>query len=107
MRPPAPAFAPPRASDFSLTGRSAAKVVILGGGIAGLVSAYELGKAGYQCTILEPRSRTGGRNFTASKGTEQTDLFGNNQVCHFQRGPVHELRPGPARPVDGHPRLLP
>src|SRR5208282_4709012 len=28
-------------------------VVILGGGIAGLVSAYELGKLGYRCTLLE------------------------------------------------------
>jgi monoamine oxidase len=31
-------------------------VVILGGGIAGLVSAYELGKLGYNCTLLEARS---------------------------------------------------
>lgn len=89
------AFTPPSAADFSLTGRSAAKVVILGGGIAGLVSAYELGKAGYQCTILEPRSRTGGRNFTASKGTEQTDLFGNTQVCEFSEGQY--MNCGPAR----------
>ena len=27
-----------------------AKVVILGGGVAGLSAAYELGKAGYRCT---------------------------------------------------------
>src|ERR1700742_3067511 len=52
------------ASDFHLTGRGAAKVVIVGGGIAGLTTAYELGKAGYDCTILEARDRTGGRNFT-------------------------------------------
>ena len=82
----APAFAAPRASDFHLTGRSPATVVILGGGVAGLVSAYELGKAGYDCTILEPRSRTGGRNFTAHAGTEQTDLFGNTQVATFGEG---------------------
>jgi len=31
-------------------------VVILGGGIAGRVSAYELGKLGYTCTLLEARS---------------------------------------------------
>ena len=29
------------------------KVAILGGGIAGLVSAYEMGKLGYSCTVLE------------------------------------------------------
>jgi monoamine oxidase len=28
------------------------KVVILGAGVAGLSAAYELGKAGYDCTIL-------------------------------------------------------
>jgi monoamine oxidase len=31
------------------------RVVILGGGISGLVAAYELGKAGWSCTILEAR----------------------------------------------------
>src|SRR5580704_19290589 len=31
------------------------RVVILGCGIAGLVSAYELCKAGFECTILEAR----------------------------------------------------
>jgi monoamine oxidase len=91
----AAAFTAPQAADFHLTGRSAAKVVILGGGIAGLVSAYELGKAGYQCTILEPRDRTGGRNFTARKGTTQTDLFGNTQVCEFSEGQY--MNCGPAR----------
>ncbi len=40
------------------------KVVILGAGIAGLVSAWELGKAGYQCIVLEARDRVGGRNWT-------------------------------------------
>ncbi|WP_084317087.1 FAD-dependent oxidoreductase [Actinospica robiniae] len=91
----AAAFTPPSVSDFHLTGRGAAKVVILGGGIAGLVSAYELGKAGYQCTILEPRDRTGGRNFTARNGTEQTDLFGNRQVCGFSE--AQYMNCGPAR----------
>ena len=31
------------------------KVVILGGGIAGLVAAYELQSLGYECTVLETR----------------------------------------------------
>ena len=33
------------------------KVVILGGGIAGLVAAYEFRSLGYQCTVLEARLR--------------------------------------------------
>src|SRR5260370_3725767 len=69
------AFSAPRAADFTLTGRAPASVIILGGGVAGLVSAYELGKAGYKCTIIEPRGRTGGRNFTAPPGTTHTDTL--------------------------------
>jgi len=50
-------------------------VVILGAGIAGLVSAWELSKAGYNCVVLEARGRAGGRNWTIRKGTrvEMTD----------------------------------
>ena len=44
------------------------KVAILGAGPAGLAAAYELGKAGYHCTILEARDRVGGRNWTVRKG---------------------------------------
>src|SRR3984957_2023917 len=45
------------------------KVVILGAGIAGLSAAYELGKAGYDCTVLEARDRVGGRNWGIRGGT--------------------------------------
>jgi monoamine oxidase len=31
------------------------KVVVLGGGIGGLVTAYELRRAGFDCTLLEAR----------------------------------------------------
>lgn len=89
------AFDAPRRADFSLSGRTPASVVIMGGGIAGLVSAYELGKAGYQCTILEPRGITGGRNFTARKGVTQTDLLGQKQTCEFAEGQY--INCGPAR----------
>jgi len=36
------------------------KVLVLGAGIAGLVSAYELRKAGYQVQLVEARDRVGG-----------------------------------------------
>ncbi len=85
----------PRASDFSLTGKAAAEVVVLGGGIAGLATAYELGKAGYRCTVLEARDRTGGRNFTVRGGDTTTDLYGNKQTAHFSPGQY--MNAGPAR----------
>jgi monoamine oxidase len=36
-------------------------VLVLGAGLAGLASAYELNKAGFDVTVLEARSRPGGR----------------------------------------------
>ncbi|MFJ4889516.1 flavin monoamine oxidase family protein [Streptomyces sp. NPDC088788] len=85
----------PKSGDFTLTGRGAAKVVIVGGGIAGLASAYELGKAGYDCTVLEARDRTGGRNFTVRGGDTTTDLYGNTQTARFSDGQY--MNAGPAR----------
>jgi monoamine oxidase len=92
---PAPPFRAPRRSDFSLTGRSAGKVVVLGGGVAGLASAYELGKAGYDCTVLEARGVAGGRNLTVRGGTTETDLDGSTQRAAFSPGVY--LNAGPAR----------
>src|SRR5271156_3122180 len=58
-------------------------VVILGGGIAGLASAYELGKLGYTCTLLEARGRIGGRNWTVRNGTKDEFTTGFTQKCAF------------------------
>jgi len=88
-------FRPPSQSDFHLTGRSRARVVILGGGIAGLATAYELGKAGYDCTILEARGAAGGRNVTIRGGTVETDLDGHTQRAQYSSGVY--FNSGPAR----------
>ena len=45
------------------------KVAILGAGIAGLVAAYELRKAGYDVTVLEARDRPGGRAWSVRRGS--------------------------------------
>jgi monoamine oxidase len=71
-----------------------ATVVILGGGIAGLVSAYELGKLGYRCTLLEARSRPGGRNWTVRGGDKVEFLDGFTQTCEWQEGNYQNFGPG-------------
>ena len=43
---------------------SGRNVLVLGAGLAGLAAAYELKKAGYGVTVLEARSRPGGRVLT-------------------------------------------
>jgi monoamine oxidase len=40
------------------------KVIVVGGGLAGLVAAYELNRAGHGVTILEASLRAGGRVYT-------------------------------------------
>ena len=42
----------------------AKKVLVLGAGLAGLVAAYELTKLGHEVTVLEARTRPGGRVHT-------------------------------------------
>lgn len=43
---------------------SASDVVVIGGGVAGLAAAGELGRRGFRVTLLEARDRLGGRIFT-------------------------------------------
>ncbi|MEE6258998.1 flavin monoamine oxidase family protein [Plantactinospora sonchi] len=90
----APPFRAPTRADFSLSGRSCARVVILGGGVAGLAVAYELGKAGYDCTVLEARARAGGRNLTIRGGDRETDLDGRTQRAEFSDGIYLNAGPG-------------
>ncbi|MET8156703.1 FAD-dependent oxidoreductase [Sphaerisporangium sp. NPDC005289] len=88
-------FDPPRPSDFTLTGRGAKKVIVLGAGVAGLATAYELGKAGYDCTVLEALDRVGGRNWTIRGGDRITELDGSTQIARFSDGIY--MNAGPAR----------
>ena len=79
---------PAGAENFSLPtdsghGRS---VVILGAGIAGLISAYELQKAGYRVTVLEARDRVGGRVWTIRGGDKITQTGRPDQRATFDPG---------------------
>src|SRR5215510_469090 len=43
---------------------AARKVIVIGAGLAGLAAAYELTQAGHAVTVLEARTRSGGRVWT-------------------------------------------
>lgn len=79
-------------------------VVILGGGIAGLVTAYELSRAGYRCTVLEARERPGGRNWTIRGGTRIEFANGFTQHCTFSEDQYFNA--GPARLPSIHRTML-
>jgi monoamine oxidase len=80
------------------------RVVILGGGIAGLVAAYELRPLGYEVTVLEARTRPGGRNYTVRTGDEVRLMDGSVQRCTWDTG--HYQNFGPARLPSIHPNML-
>jgi monoamine oxidase len=80
------------------------KVVILGAGVAGLSAAYELGKAGYDCTVLEARDRVGGRNWSIMRGTRLEMNDGTRQLCEFD--PDMYWNAGPARIPSAHQAVL-
>ena len=62
------------------------RVLILGAGIAGLTTAYELTERGYDCRIIEARSFAGGRCQTARNGFRLDEAGGQTQVCEFDEG---------------------
>jgi monoamine oxidase len=63
-----------------------ASVLILGAGLAGMVAAYELRKAGYRVQILEYQNRAGGRNWSLYGGDTYTELGGATQRVEFDKG---------------------
>jgi monoamine oxidase len=95
-----------RSQDFPLpssAGRGT-KVIILGAGIAGLVSAYEMRRAGFDCTVLEARERPGGRNWTLRGGSRLVFTDGTTQTCGFDEG--NYFNSGPARLPSIHKTIL-
>jgi monoamine oxidase len=92
--------------DFPLppsTGRGT-KVIILGAGIAGLAAAYEMRRAGFDCTVLEARDRPGGRNWTLRRGSKLVLNDGTTQTCTFDEGNYFNC--GPARLPSVHETIL-
>jgi len=79
---------PAGAENFTLprTNGNGRSVVILGAGIAGLVSAYELRKAGYRVTVLEARNRIGGRVWSIRGGDRIVQTGRPDQHASFDPG---------------------
>lgn len=91
---------PPRLSGA----KKGASVIVLGAGLAGMLAAYELRKAGYSVRVLEYQARAGGRNWSLRGGDSYTELGGATQQITFQKG--NYLNPGPWRIPHHHRTLL-
>ncbi|MCC7243937.1 MAG: flavin monoamine oxidase family protein [Acidobacteria bacterium] len=78
-----------------LSGRPASntRILVLGAGLSGLVAAYELGKLGYDCRVLEARDRVGGLEWAVQRGSTHTEVGGERQVCGFDEGQYVNVGP--------------
>lgn len=70
-------------------------VLIIGAGLCGMTTAYELQKLGYKCTILEARNRSGGRCFSVRAGTTTQEVDSPLQTATFDEGQYFNA--GPSR----------
>ena len=77
---------------------------MLGAGVAGMVAAIELRRAGYNVTILEYNDRAGGRTWTIRGGDRFTEMGGATQDCAFDDGLY--INPGPWRIPYHHRAML-
>ena len=99
MLPAAPAH------PFRLEGDGNGKeILILGAGLAGMAAAYELGKLGYQYTILEARERAGGRCWSIRKGSSNVETGGQVHTAGFDEGQYFNA--GPSRIPHHHALTL-
>ena len=101
---PAAGLAASRANLDRLKDGQRRSVAILGAGVSGLACAYELERAGYDCTVIEASHRIGGRVLTIRAG-DLVDEMGNPQICGFDDHPSLYFNAGPAR-IPAHHRLM-
>jgi monoamine oxidase len=84
--------------------RPGSSVLVLGAGLAGMLAAYELTKAGYKVQVLEYQDRPGGRNYSVRGGDKILELGGAVQNVGY--APGNYLNPGPWRIPHHHRTLL-
>jgi len=90
---------------FELRGQAAGtQIVVLGAGLAGMSTAYELIKVGYDVRVLEARTRPGGRCHTIRGGTVSEEEHAPATVCAFDEGLYYN--PGPMRIPHHHTTTL-
>jgi monoamine oxidase len=94
-------FTGPISLDGDAKGTS---VLVLGAGVAGLVAALELSRAGYKVQVLEYNPKLGGRSWTLRGGDRYTELGGETQVCEFSSD--NYINPGPWRIPAEHGGLI-
>ncbi|HEX7720126.1 MAG TPA: FAD-dependent oxidoreductase, partial [Woeseiaceae bacterium] len=102
---PQPAAPSPRPGDWPARVGDGKSVVILGAGIAGMTTAFEMQKLGYDCTILEASATAGGRTRTIRSGDIVTETD-STQICMFDVDDDLYFNPGPARIPHHHEFLL-
>jgi monoamine oxidase len=96
--------ASPYRGHFALPGTGeGTRVIILGAGLAGLVTAYEMSRAGYECHVLEARERSGGRCWTVRAGSITEEDEGQ-QESQFDPGLFFNA--GPDRIPQEHRAVL-
>src|SRR5580698_2445421 len=93
------------AHPFRLEGDGNGKeVLILGAGLAGMAAAYELGKLGYRCTVLEARERAGGRCWSVRRGSVNEETGFGRHTAGFDDGQYFNA--GPSRIPHHHQLTL-
>ncbi len=102
---PQPAAPSPRPGDWPANIGDGKSVVILGAGIAGMTTAFEMQKLGYDCSILEASATAGGRTRTIRSGDTVTETD-STQICMFDLSDDLYFNPGPARIPHHHEFLL-
>ena len=85
-------------------------VAIIGAGVSGFTSAYELTQAGFDVTIFEASHRMGGRSLTLRQGDSFNEVDRQELTCEFPTTDSNNndvyLNAGPGRIPQHHALVL-